>query len=189
MRAGRTNCGGSSPSEKDPPANHRRGVCLNCTQFAVHGACEHCYAALHVTELASFDSRRLHQACFKCCGLKLHNNESAFAKMADDACEPTHAEWAANLQWPEILEELRRRYCSRNFATLHLTLRDTRVSKPSDWVSQLSSTVSSSLPYDLGMAVVESCPSPRLYVDGFFLPWVKKHCLFGVYWDLYCPAV
>ena len=116
MRARRTNCGGSSPSEKDPPANHPRGVCMNCSQFSVHGACEHYYAALHVTELASFDSRRSHQACFKCCGLKLHNNESAFAKMADDASEPepTHGAWPANLQWPEILEELRRRYCSRN---------------------------------------------------------------------------
>lgn len=92
---------------------------------------------------------------------------------------PTHGAWAANLQWPEILEELRRRYCSRNFATLYLTLRDARVSKPSDWASQLSSTVSSSSPYDLGMAVVEPCPSPRLYVDGFFCPEIRRTACLG----------
>lgn len=73
-------------------------------------------------------------------------------------------------QWVCIRQD--GRWCLRRCTNALTTLRDARVSKPSDWVSQLSSTVSSSSSYDLRVAVVESCPSPRLYVDGIF--WTEQ---------------
>ena len=120
-------------------------------------------AELDLTEVEKVKCRRrlgqkeVVQACFKCCGLKLHNNEFAFAKMANGACiEPSvpnnqFKKLSNKTMKSEASEESVRNLLGRVERTLGqetaqklrvdlTTLRDTRVSKASDWVSQLSST-------------------------------------------------
>ena len=96
------------------------------------------------------------QACFKCCGLKVRNSEFAFVKMIDGACvEPavpnnqfkkvcnkTMKSEASDKAVRNLLGRVERTLGQERAQALRVdlgTLRDARVSRASDWVSQLSS--------------------------------------------------
>ena len=98
------------------------------------------------------------QACLECCGLQLQDDESAFAKKADDGAfvdppVPSNQFRKFSLQTmnseasaesvKNLLGRVERTLGKETAQKLSVdltTLRDARVSKASDWVSQLSST-------------------------------------------------
>ena len=116
-------------------------------------------AELNLTELETVKCRRrlgqkeVVQACFKCCGLKLHQNETEFTKVADGPAVPnnrfkkiclkTMKSEAGGEAVKNLLSRVERTLGQERAEKLRVnltTLRDARVSKASDWVSQLSST-------------------------------------------------
>ena len=93
------------------------------------------------------------QACFKCCGLKVHNDEHYYVKEKDGVEMPsapfkklvlkTMKSAAGDQQVTNLLERLERKCGSVIAEVVRVeldTLRNERVSKAADWVSQLSST-------------------------------------------------